>query len=169
VSDAPTLAEQFAGRSLPTQVVALPRDPDAYQRLDRELAAAHWALEQARARGALDTSAERAAVQDLQDRVDDAPVLQVTLTALAPDRWEQLVDEHPPTPEDLARGYQWDPRAMRAPLLAAAVVLPDGQAPPDWDQMAKAGTITAGELASLFDAAVMLNMRGLSAAVGKGC
>lgn len=163
-----SLADQFRGRRLPTQVVPLPRDPDQYDRVARDLAGARWALEEARGRGAVDTAALRAGVDALQVELDAQPVLQVTLTALPPDEWEDLVDAHPPTEADQARGYQWDPRALRPHLLAAAVVVPAGQARPDWEQLAKSGEVTAGELAGLFDAAVMLNMRGLSAAVGKG-
>lgn len=163
-----SLAEQFRGRRLPTQVVTLPRDPDQHERAARALAGARWALEEARARGAADTAQERADVDAAQAALDAVEVLAVPLTALPPDEWEDLVDAHPPTAEDLAKGYQWDPRALRPHLLARAVVVPPGVPAPDWEALAKAGEITAGELSALFDTAVMLNLRGLSAAVGKG-
>jgi hypothetical protein len=171
VSDAAeplSLAEQFSGRRLRTQVVLLPLDPDEYDRIERELAGARWALEDARSRGMVDTAALRAAVDALQVELEAQPVLQVRLTALPADEWEDLVDAHPPTEADEARGYQWDPKSLRPPLLARSVVVPPGVAAPDWEHLAKSGEIGAGELEALYAAAVMLNVRGLSAAVGKG-
>lgn len=113
---------------------------------------------------ALDTAAERAEVERLDAELDAAPVVEIKLSALPPDEWEELVALHPPTPENLALGHQWNTDTFRPALLAAAI----GPESPDWDLLAKEGRITAGELAGLFDAAVMLNVRGLSVAVGKG-
>lgn len=162
------LADRIRGRTLPTQTVSLPVDPEGHAQVARDLAAAVWVLEEARARGAVDTAAQRARVDQLQAGLDTAEVVEVHLTALAPAVWEELVDAHPPTDVDAARGHQWDVRTFRPALLAAAVVVPEGDEVPDWDLMAKDGALTAGELTGLFEAAVMLNVRGLAVAVGKG-
>jgi hypothetical protein len=162
-----TLEEQFGRRKLPTHVVALPADPDEYGRISRELSEARWALEEARVRAAFDTGAERARVAQLEAELGELDVVRVTLSALPAPDWEALVAAHPPTPEKLAEGHQWDASTFRPALLSAAV-LAAGEQAPDWDLLAKQGKITAGELNTLFDAAVMLNMRGLSVAVGKG-
>jgi hypothetical protein len=162
-----TLEEQFGRRKLPTQVVLLPADPDEYGRISRELAEARWVLEEARVRAAFDTGAERAEVARLEDALEELEVVRVTLSALPAPEWEALVAAHPPTPEKLAEGHQWDIATFRPALLSAAVIAAGDRAP-DWDLLAKQGKITAGELNTLFDAAVMLNMRGLSVAVGKG-
>lgn len=162
----PSLEDAFASRKLPTQVVRLPVDADEYQRIARELAAAEWTLDEARSRGAVDTAAQRADVERLRAELDAAPAVEVKLTAIPPAEWEGLVAAHPPTPAELARGAQWDVPTFRPALLAVSVVT-DGPVP-DWERLAKEGRMTAGELQALFDSAVMLNVRGLSAAVGKG-
>jgi hypothetical protein len=160
-----TLEEQFRGRKLPTQPVQLPADPDEFGRITRALSDARWALEEARTRNALDTVAERAKISRLETELDSLRVIEFTLTAIPPDEWEDLVAAHPPTPENLAIGHQWNTDTFRPALLAVSVA---GGEAPDWTRLAKEGLITAGELASIFDAAVMLNIRGLSVAVGKG-
>lgn len=159
-----TLDEQFSGRKLPTHPVQLPADPDEFGRITRALADARWALEEARTRNAIDTVAERAEVARLETELADARVIEFTLTAIPPDEWEDLVAAHPPTPDNLAAGHQWDGDTFRPALLALSVV----GGSPDWAKLTKTGLITAGELASIFEAAVMLNVRGLSASVGKG-
>lgn len=159
-----SLSEQFRGRKLPTQVVQLPANADEYQRLSRALNAELWTLEEARSRGAMDVRAERAAVDRVQAALDAEHIVEVHLSAIPPPVWEDLVAQCPPNAEDLARGYQWDVATLRPRLLTLAVTDDD---PPDWDKLAKEGEITAGELSAIFDAAVMLNMRGLSIAVGK--
>lgn len=158
-----TLEEQFRRRKLPTHTVQLPADPDGYSRLARALSGARWVLEDARARSALDTAAERAEVERLEAELDAAPIVEVKLTALPPAEWEDLVARHPPTPENLALGHQWNIDSFRPALLAASV----GADSPDWDLLVKEGRMTVGELQGLFDAAIMLNVRGLSIAVGK--
>lgn len=127
---------------------------------------ARWSLEEARARGAFDTAAERAVIDGLQADLDSLEVVRVKLTALPAPEWEELVAAHPPTQEKIAEGFQWDVATFRPALLTASVAPEDGPAP-DWDLLAKEGRIIAGELNALFEAAVMLNMRGLSVAVGK--
>lgn len=161
------LAELFARRQLPRQTVPLPRDPQEFARLDREHSAAVWALAAARSGMAVDTVAERAAVAAAEAALQACPVLQVTLSALPPDEFDALVDEHPPTAEELARGHQWHRDTFQPALLARSVVQPEGHPPLDFAAMKKAGQVNAGEITDLFEVAVMLNVRRLSAAVGK--
>ena len=161
-----TLDEQVRVRKRPTHVVLLPADPDEYGRVSRLLSEAQWTLEEARARAAFDTAAERSRVESLDAQLRALPIVEVKLTAIPAPEWEALVAAHPPTPEKLAEGFQWDVYTFRPALLAASIAPEDGPSP-DWELLAKEGKITAGELNSLFEAAVMLNMRGLSVAVGK--
>ena len=84
-----SLRDQFRGRSLPTEVVRLPRDPGAWARAERNLQTAQWALDEARAAGGRDTTGLRAAVTDAQDRLDALPCLEVTLQTLAPPEWNE--------------------------------------------------------------------------------
>jgi hypothetical protein len=162
-----TLEEQFARRKRPTEVVPLPADPDEYARLERAITDARWALEDARARNPLETTAERATVERIEAELAALEVLEVTLVALPPDEWEELVALHPPTPEQQAQGFQWDKTTFRPALLTVSVRTENGVAV-DWARLSKEGQITAGELNTLYEAAVMLNMRGISASVGKG-
>ena len=162
---AETLEDRLRRRRLPTHAVPLPVDSDAWARLHREHAEAMWAVEDARARGATDTAQTALdRVQRIEGDIAAAEVDQVVLTALPPDQWEALVGEHPPLPDDVATGAQWNVATFRPALLAASVPPPS----PDWDVIAKEGHITPGEYAALFDAALALNLRGLQSAVGKG-
>lgn len=165
------LADRLKARRPPTEIVRLPIDPTEYARAERDLESATWALEEARARGSVD-------VADLQARVDFARTVleacefeEVTLQALRPAEWDALIDLHPPTDEQRATGAQWNVVTMRPALLAAAVVPAEGDAPlseSDWEQLAKASGLASGELTALFNAAVSLNVRVPSSAVGKG-
>lgn len=166
-----SLREQLRGRSLPTEVVRLPRDPAEHARRERALAAAQWALDEARASGGLDTAGLRARVADAQAALDEAPCLEVTLRTVPPPEWEALVELHPPTDEQQARGMQWNPATFRPALLVACVVTPDGEDPltaDDWVQVVKAGELATGEFNTLCNAAVQLNLRSPASAVGKG-
>lgn len=163
-----SLVERLHGRVLPTETVPLPANPDEYARLDRDLAAATWALEQARDRGSADVAALRAAVDAAQAALHAQPVVEVTVRALPPAVWEALVDECPPTEDERGRNLEWNVATFRPALLSASVVLADGEEPPDWELLAKEGQLTVGELNSLFTVAINLNYRGPARAVGKG-
>lgn len=85
--------------------------------------------------------------------------VEVVLRALPPAQWEALCAAHPATGEDAHPG-DVDTLAMRSALLAASVVAPDGAPPRDpawWDNLAKAGGVTSGELDALTSAAWDLN------------
>lgn len=165
------LADRLRARKVPTEVVRLPIDPAQYAQAERELEAATWTLEEARARGSADLA-------DLQARVDSARVAlatceceELTLRALPPAEWEELLGLHPPTEEQRAAGAQWNVTTLRAPLLALSVVAAEGDetlSEADWEQLAKASALASGELTALFNAAISLNVRAPSSAVGKG-
>jgi hypothetical protein len=166
-----SLRNRLQGRKPPTQVVPLPIDPVAYAECARELSEATWELEQARARGVVDTAALRARVLRAQDAQNALDVERVTLRALPAADWEALVDAHPPTEQQADGGAAWNPTTFRPALLALSIVPENGDEPvsaDDWEQLAKSGEISAGELTALFTAAVELNLRAPSMAVGKG-
>jgi hypothetical protein len=165
-----SLREQLRGRAQPTEVVRLPTDPGAYARHERALTAAQWALDEARASGGLDTAGLRARVADAQAALDSVPCVEVTLRTLPPPEWEALVELHPATEEQQARGMQWNPTTFRPALLAACVVTPEGEDPlsaEDWTQLVKDGELSPGEFNALAGAAVQLNLRSPMSAVGK--
>jgi hypothetical protein len=162
-----SLLDALRGRQLPTTTTRIPRDPVAYSALVEELSAALRAVNAAGR--ATPDSTQR--VEAAQAAIDDAPAVEVTIRAIPPDVWEQLVDQHPPTDEQRAAGEEWNKASMRAPLLAVTVVPPEGQDPitaDQWDAMVKAGNIGAGELDVLYLTAVTINRRVLRMAPGKG-
>lgn len=166
-----SLRDQLRGRSLPTEVVRLPRDPAAWTRAERALGAAQWALDEARASGGRDTAALRARVADAQAALDALPCVEITLRTLPPPEWEALVELHPATEEQQATGARWNPTTFRPALLAACVVPPDGEdalTAEDWAQVVKDGQLAAGEYNALCNAAVQLNLRAPASAVGNG-
>lgn len=165
------LADRLRARNLPTETVALPLDPQAYTRAERELLAATVSLDEARADGVADLTALQARVDAAQAELDGCECEMITLRALPPVEWEALLDLHPPTEEQRALGALWNIATFRPALLALSVVVAEGEAPlseADWEQMSKAGALAAGELNALFNAAVGVNFRTPSSAVGKG-
>lgn len=163
------LRDRLRARQLPTASVRLPLDPVAYAAAEREVESATWALEEARARGSVDVAELRARVAAAREAFDACEFETVTVRALPPSEWEALLDEHPPNDEQRAAGAQWNLASFRPALLAASVVPADGDEPSaaeEWEQFAKDGTLSAGELNGLFNAAVNLNLRVPSSAVG---
>lgn len=88
--------------------------------------------------------------------------VSVVLRALPPAEWDALCEEFKVSdPEQAAQGVV-NLRDMRWALLAACIVAPDG-APPKtpawWEQLAKRGGTSAGELDYLVDRAMSVNRR----------
>lgn len=165
------LADRLRARKLPTETVQLPLDPLAYERAERELMAATIALEEARNRGSVDLTELQLRVDGAQATLDECECEQITLRALPPAEWEALLDLHPPTEEQKAKGALWNTTTFRPALLAASMVPAKDEEPlaeADWEQLAKGGALAAGELNALFNAAVEVNFRSPSSAVGKG-
>jgi hypothetical protein len=165
------LADRLRARKPPTETVQLPLDPEAYAYAERELLAATFELEEARASGSADLARLQARVDAAKAKLDECECEEITLRALPPAEWEALLDLHPPTEEQRANGAMWNTTTFRPALLAASMVPAEGEEPlseADWDELGKAGSLAAGELIALFNAAVGVNVRTPSSAVGKG-
>jgi hypothetical protein len=164
------LGDRLRARKPPTETVRLPHDPAQYAQAERDLEGARWALEDARSRGYQDLSALRERVDTAQVRLDGCKCELVTLRALPPAEWEALVDLHPATEEHSKFGALWNTATFRPALLAACVVPAEGEGPlseADWDVLSKDGALAPGELNTLFNSAVNINLRVPSAASGK--
>jgi hypothetical protein len=161
-----SLRERLRARQPPTVTVVLAGDRAAYEAAERELNEAQRALLGEQGRGSFDVAAERARVEVAQSVLDELPVERVMLRALSPSDWEALVEAHPPP--DPKSGAAWNVATFRSALLAASVVVPDGEEPPDWDELTREGHLTAAELNTLFDAAIGLNARAPLVSTGKG-
>lgn len=111
------------------------------------------------------------AVVTLQPAQEGDHPEEITLRGLTPDVYEALIEAHPPTDEQRAKGAAYDFRPFRAALLAACVTTPDGEealTEQDWDELATSGVMAAGEINQLFEAAIYVNNRNPLARVGKG-
>lgn len=160
-----TLRDRLRARQLPTRTVPLTGDRAAYEAAERELDEAFAALANEQARGSFDLDVERARVDLARSALDELPVERIVLRALPPSDWEALIAAHP-APADQP-GAMWNVYTLRPELLAASVVLPEGEESPDWDEMYRGGHLTAAELGSLFNAAVELNARAPQVSTGK--
>jgi hypothetical protein len=112
--------------------------------------------------------ARRLPTEQIDLPVGDGDTLTVEVRALPPVEWEALIGLHPPPEADQGR-LMWHEPTFRPALLAACVVAPDGTQRDEqwWAGLWKAGTVTAGELNSLYYTAVRLNQQGPQARVGK--
>lgn len=166
-----TRRDRLRARALPTTTVPLPADPVAHAIATAELERAEGALQSARARDVPDLDVHLRAVQLAQDALDALPVDVYTLRCLAPKRWDELVDAHPPTDEQRKAGWSWDVRSFRPAVLDACVLTPDNEEPlglRGWVEIAEEGQMRPGELDLLFAEAVQLNARQPRVTVGKG-
>lgn len=98
-------------------------------------------------------------------------ILQVS--PLPPSLYDELIGEHPPTDEQRAQHYSWNPDTFGPALLAACI----GQELPDAERMSEkdwiawaAGTASAGhaEYVLLVNTCLEVNDRTLNVHVGKG-
>lgn len=171
MTEEPTQLERLRARSLPTRKVHLPRDPVAYAAAVDELATAVLVHQQAGRGEPTRAATERVlAARAALDEVA-ADVETFVLRCLPPPEWEALRALHPPTPEQLASGLDWDPSTLRPALLAEVVVPQRGEAPytaEQWAEFAQDGRVSVGEQDLLVDTAVLLNTRAVQVAPGKG-
>lgn len=166
-----SLREQLRARQLPTAVVSIPADPVGHAAAEREVEAATRALQLVQVRGDADVDAHRARVDAAEAALDTSPVVTFTMRCLPVTDWEALVEAHPASDEQRKAGWQWDPAAFRPALLAAAVVVPDGEqglTVRDWQLLADEGQVAVGEMDLLFGTAVQLNTRSPQVSTGKG-
>ncbi len=168
---APGQRERLRARALPTRTVHLPRNPVAHQAAVEELAAALSALVVVgRGSDRADAEARVLAARAVHDEAG-VDVETFTLRCLPPPEWEALVDAHPPTDAQAAKGLSWDSAGFRPAVLAECVVPPVGDAPytaAEWVQFAADGRVSTGEQDLLVATAVLLNTRAVQLAVGKG-
>jgi hypothetical protein len=83
------------------------------------------------------------------------------------DLYEQIELEHPPSPDQAARGYQWDPATFAPALLEACV---DGDmTADDWAEMRRVGgRVATGEINALINLCLAVNDRTPDPYLGKG-
>lgn len=94
-----------------------------------------------------------------------------TITALPPADMEAMIGEHPPTAAQAEDGATWNPVTFAPALLAACVSFgPDepGWSAQEWAEETRHGTLSLGELNSLFQAALDVNSRSPDPLTGKG-
>lgn len=166
-----SLREDLFGRPVATVQVPIVLDRAAHDVAACRLEEAERALASAEARGSWDLDAERAELAAARAELAAVPVRAVPLRALPPPAWEALIESHPPSEEQRAKGAIWDPKTFRYALIAASVATPDGEEPlteDEWRQLAKGGQVTDGELNELFEAAISLNGRAPRVSTGKG-
>ena len=160
-----TQRERLRARSLPTRQVHLPRDPVEHAAAVLELQAALLAAKS----GGPEARDRAAAAAAAVDAVD---VETFVLRCLPPPEWEALKALHSPTPEQAARGLEWDAATFRPALLAACVVPPAGEAAyteADWVEFGRDGRVSVGEQDLLVGTAVLLNTRAVQvSSAGKG-
>lgn len=169
----PSLREQLLARQLPTADVAIPADPVGYAAAERAVEVSLRALQDATVRQLPDQALvsfrehHAAAAAHLAAQ----PAVVFHLRCLPVSDWEALVDAHPPTEEQRARGWMWSTPGFRPALLAACVAPPEGErglTEADWRELACGGQIAQGELDLLFVTAVNLNARHPQVSTGKG-
>lgn len=92
----------------------------------------------------------------------------VRVRALPPADLEVLIGEHPPTPEQEAKGHAWNPDSFVPALLAACVESDEVWTEADWAEMTSKGVLALGEVNALFEAAQVVNGRSPDLRLGKG-
>lgn len=162
--------DRLLGRRIPPVPVTLradfsPESDAAYAAVE----SATQALQIAEASGG-DTTAARERLEAAQAALEPFAELLHAVT-LAPDVYDDLVDAHPPTDEQRAKGHIWDPETF-VPALLAACLQQDGEpvmSAEDWDEWSHTpGAAASGELATLFGLCLALNDRAPAVRVGKG-
>lgn len=165
------LLDRLRARKLAQEEVVLPADPVGYASAERAVERAERAVLQGQAAGRTDLGPEIAALADARAVLTDQPVEVFTVRCLAAERYEELVEDHPPTDPQRKQGWLWNVDSFRPALLAAAVSTAEGEpdlAELDWRQLARDGNLAVGELDLLFYTAVQLNTRQPQVSTGKG-
>lgn len=164
-----TLRDRLRSRALPTAEVTLPADPVTFAAAQRQVEIDTRTLQTAQVQG-LDLQVYRDRLTASQDHLDSLPVEVIRMRCLPVADWEALIDEHPPSDEQRTQGWQWDVTRFRPALLAACVVPDEGEdslGERGWVEVAEEGQMTAGELDTLFAAAVQLHARPPQVSTGK--
>lgn len=164
-----TLRDDLLGRARAVASVFLPVDRSEYDRAAEAVEQAIRTLERA-ARVSPDVAAERAALAEAEAALAAVRVREITVRAMRPPDWDDLIEAHPPTDEQRAEGWRWA-GTFWPPALAASVVAPEGEEPlteEDWEVLRTGGQLASGELARLYTAIVTLNERAPQVSTGKG-
>ncbi|HLS44285.1 MAG TPA: hypothetical protein VK045_02515 [Ornithinicoccus sp.] len=163
--------DRLLGRRIPPTPVAIRVDfsPEA-DAAYAEHESALRDLETAESRGA-DLAAAKARVEQAAAAL--APHQEVLHVApIPPSQYDELVGEHPPTDEQRARNYQWNPDTFGPALLAACIgqdLPPDERmSEKDWIDWAASGASGHAEYVLLVNTALEVNSRTVSIHVGKG-
>ncbi len=119
------IAEVRKRRRPPTRSVALCLDQDLIRRRDdlRRRLDRQKALDERTNARDLAPDIERE-LDEVEEQIREATVT-FTFRALPRVEWRRLVEAHPPTPDDVEAGLDFDPETIVAPLLAAAAVEPE--------------------------------------------
>lgn len=163
------LKERFASRQLPQVVYPLRMDfgPDA-DAAERELTAAESELAFATSQGFVDLGGYRRRVEAARQARDGFYEF-LTIRALPPSEFEELVGAHPASEEQRKKNGPaavWNIDTF-VPALLAACVESDMSAD-DWAEVTSKGPIATGEVAALFQAALQVNDRTPDEHLGKG-
>lgn len=163
--------DRLLGRRIPPTPVAIRVDfsPEAdaafaeHEKVLRD-------LETAESRGADYAAAEALVARSQAALAQYQEVLQ--LSPIPPSMYDELIGEHPPTDEQRAQNYSWNPDTFGPALLAAAIGqdLPDDErmSEKDWIAWAASSAVGHAEYVSLVNACLAVNDRTLNIDVGKG-
>ncbi len=166
MTDADDLWEQLQDREQPTVPVAFPRDPVAFQESTARVEAARRALQDAQARGDADLTEPEQQLEAAETAHAALPVLRFTVRAISARAWDQLVEEHQPSPPQAKQGWAWDPETFRPALLARCVE--PAWSPERWAVLWESRKgLGRGELELLFAEAHNLSNRQVRVEVGK--
>lgn len=163
------LKERFASRQLPQVVYPLRMDysPDS-DAAERELGAAERELAFAQSQGWTDLGGLRRRVE--QARLARAAFYEeLTIRALPPAEFEELVSAHPSSKEQRDKSGPaavWNVDTFVPALLAACV--DSDMTADDWAEVTSKGPMATGEVAALFQAALTVNDRTPDEHLGKG-
>lgn len=162
------LKDRFAQRQRPQETFPLRMDfgPESVA-AEREFEAAAAELASARERGLPDVGA-------LTRRVESARAAReqfyefLTVAALPPDEFDDLIAAHPPTDEQRAKDQRavWNHTTLVPALLAASI--DSDMTADDWAEVTSKGPVATGEVGALFNAAMRVNDRTPDPTVGKG-
>jgi len=164
--------ERLLGRRIPPERVTIRVDfSDAADVAYAEYESALRDLQLAESRNADLTDARARLAESSAALAEFQEVLVVS--PIPPADYEALIGEHPPTEQQQALNYRWDPDGFIPALLAACIgqELPpeDRMSEKDWlDWTTTAAVGAAGEVMALFAACLRVNDRSLDVHVGKG-
>ncbi len=156
---------------LPTEQVPLPASPSAWAIIEKAIALHEDRLRAAADHGPSEVAAAQARLAQARADLAAQPVKTFTVRCVPPAQWDALIDQHPPSEEQRAQGWQWHVATFRPAVLDACVVPDEGEDPigvRGWVEVAEEGEMTPGELELLFATAVQLNARQPRVSVGKG-